>query len=128
MVPDIQSGHVNSLRSFNLEEADLTKVFSAFGDCEIEVFKPGAISPVDGTQSYGSHAVVSFADALAAVCAQQFLNNQYLAKYKALLSVKLLVENTGNRRTPLQDGLMESNFAKSSMVRVRPHSAQPFSR
>lgn len=103
-------------------------MFSAFGESEIEVFKAGDISPMDSTQSYGSHAIVSFQDALAAVCAQQFLNNQYLAKYKALLSVKVLVENSGNRRTSMQEGLMETNFAKSSMARVRPNSAAPFSR
>lgn len=69
VVPDIQSGHVNSLRSFNLEKADLEKVFSAFGETEIEVHKPGVINHVDGTQSYGAHAIVGFADALAAVAA-----------------------------------------------------------
>ena len=128
VVPDIQAGHVNSLRSFNLEEADIKKVFSAFGESEIAVYQAGSVSPMENTQTYGSHAIVNFECALSALTAQQFLNNQYLAKYKALLSVKLLVESHGNRRTPMQDGLLDSALAKNSMVKIRSNSAGPFSR
>lgn len=70
VVADIQAGQINSLRSYNMEMADLKKVFDAFGDNEIEIYRPGQISPIHSTQSYGSHAIVSFDDALVAVTAQ----------------------------------------------------------
>ena len=61
---------------------------------------------------------------MAAFCAQQFLNGYTLAKYKALICVKLMSSGSHDRRRDtVYDAMQDTAFFKDNVIRIRSNSA-----